>query len=193
MYRLYKALLISVLLLGISGCGPTILLGGATAAKVVHDRRTTGTLVEDQAIEFKAYRTLLGARSNLGGSNITVTSYNNVVLLSGEVDSEQIRQWAEDIVRNIDQVRFIHNELAIGPKSAWSSRSNDAWLTTKVKSSLIQVDGISGFDPTRVKVVTERGIIYLFGLVTPQEGEAVTGVVSRLAGVQQVVKLFEYI
>lgn len=193
MQRLSKALVISLLLLLTSGCGPTLLLGGATAANVVHDRRTAGTLVEDQAIEFKAYRTLLGARSNFAGSNITITSYNNVVLLSGEVENEQVRQWAEDIVRNIDKVRYVHNELAIAPRSAWSSRSNDAWLTAKVKSSLIQLSGIPGFDPTRVKVITERGIIYLFGLVTPQEGDAVTSVVSRLAGVQQVVKLFEYI
>jgi osmotically-inducible protein OsmY len=181
------------LLAGLSGCGPAILIGGATAAKVVHDRRTAGTLVEDQAIEFKAHTEFLRARPNLGRSNISVTSYNNVVLLSGEVETPEVRQWAENVVRNIEKVRFVHNELIVAPASPWGSRSNDAWLTTKVKSSLIKVDGLSGFDPTRVKVTTERGIVYLFGLVTHQEGDAVTNIVSRLSGVQQVVKLFEYI
>jgi osmotically-inducible protein OsmY len=160
---------------------------------MVHDRRSAGTIVDDQAIEFKAQTEFLSAGSSLGKSHISVTSYNNVVLLSGEVENQQVRQWAENVVRNIDKVRFVHNELIIAPPSSLSSRSNDAWLTTKVKSSLIQVDGLPGFDPTRVTVVTERGIVYLFGLLTPQEGDAVTNIVSRVSGVQQVVKLFEYI
>jgi osmotically-inducible protein OsmY len=177
----------------LSGCGPLIVTGSATAARLIHDRRTAATQIEDQAIEFKAYSAFRQAGETLGRSHINANSYNNVVLLTGEVDRPQLRQWAEDTVRGIDKVRFVHNELTVAPPSHWGSRSNDAWLTLKAKSSLLKIQDLPDFDPTRVKVITERGIVYLFGLVTPQEGDAVTGTVRHLEGVQQVVKLFEYI
>lgn len=193
--RLTALLLLTfVALIGLNGCGPTLLLGGATAVKVIHDRRTPATQLEDQTIEIKSLSAFLQARSELGRSHINVTSYNNVALLSGEVERQEIKQWAEEVVRAIDGVRFVHNDLAVAPPSAWTSRGNDAWLTTKAKASLVKISNLpDSFDPTRIKVVTERGVVYLFGLVTEQEGNAATEVIRQLDGVQQVVKLFEYI
>lgn len=193
---IFRAILFSLALLGgLSGCAG-LIMGGATAgvatgAAMAHDRRTVGTIVEDQAIELKAYDALnqeLAQRSH-----INVTSYNNVVLLSGEVPTPQLRRRAEEIATGIDKVRHVHNELTIAPPSSFASRSTDTWITTKVKTALLQVDGIPDFDPSRVKVVTERGVVYLFGLLRPREAEAVTRTIRRVGGVQKVVKLFEYI
>jgi osmotically-inducible protein OsmY len=117
------------------------------------------------------------------------------VLLTGEVVSERARQQAEQIARhfNTPPVRMVHNELIIGPPSPLSVQSNDALLTTKVKTALFQINSIPDFDPTRVKVVTDRGVVYLLGLVRPVEADAAADVVSQVGGVQQVVTLFEYI
>ncbi len=176
---------------GLSGCGVLVVGGTATAAGVVHDRRTAGTVVEDQAIELKAYEVLDSQR--LANAHVNVTSYNNNVLLSGEVPDESTREWVEERVAEVEKVRQIHNELAVAPPSSLGSRSNDAWITTKVKTSLVRISGLPGFDPTRVKVVTERGSVYLMGLVTQAEGDAAASVARQIAGVQRVVKLFEYL
>lgn len=176
---------------GLSGCGVLVVGGTATAAGVVHDRRTTGTVVEDQAIELKAYEALDSQR--LANAHVNVTSYNNNVLLTGEVPDEQTRAWVEERVAEVEKVRQVHNELVVAPPSSLGSRSNDAWITTKVKTSLVRITGLPGFDPTRVKVVTERGSVYLMGLVTQAEGDAAAGVARQVSGVQRVVKLFEYL
>lgn len=176
-----------------SGCGVLIVGGAATAATVAHDRRTTGTVIEDQAIEVKTHQALQAEPENLAGAHINVTSYDKTVLLTGEVPTQAASDWAERVARNIDQVEQVHNELAIRPPSNLTSRSSDAWISTRAKTSLLQVSGLPDFDPTRVKVVTERGIVYLMGLVSEAEGEAAANSVRQVNGVQQVVKLFRYI
>jgi osmotically-inducible protein OsmY len=181
---------------GLSGCAG-LLFGGAAATGVnaIHDRRTTGTMLDDQNIELHSYVTFRKTEklASTERANINVTSYNNAVLLSGEVTTPDLRQLAEDKVRHISKVRFIHNELAVGQLSSLQSRATDTIITAAVKASLFKIGDIPNFDPTRVKVVTERGTVYLFGLLTAQEAEAVTETVRRVNGVQQVVKLFEYI
>jgi osmotically-inducible protein OsmY len=186
-------LLAGALSASLSGCGAVIVGGTATAASVVHDRRTAGTVVEDQAIELKAYEALDREPQRMADAHVSVTSYNNVVLLSGEVPDLQTRQWIEEQVRQVEKVRKVHNELVVAPPSSLANRSNDAWITTKVKTSLIQISGLPDFDPTRVKVVTERGSVYLMGLVSQAEGEASASVARQVSGVQRVIKLFEYL
>lgn len=188
-------LLVIFVVSGSSGCAG-LLFGGAAAAgvKVMHDRRTTGTIIDDQNIEFKSYAAFR-ERPELAsaqGAHINVTSYNNVVLLSGEVATPAQRQLAENIVRSIEKVRYVHNELMVRPVSSFQLRATDAAITTAVKTSLFRINDIPDFDPTRVKVTTERGTVYLFGLVNSQEAEAVTETARRVNGVQQIVKLFEY-
>jgi len=175
----------------LNGCAGLLVGGAALGVGVAHDRRTTGTVVDDQTIELKLYDAF--NRQLPPGNHINATSYNSAVLLSGEVVSELARQQAETIARGIDPpVREVYNELLIGPPSALSSRSNDTLLTAKVKAALFQIS-IQDFDPTRVKVVTERGVVYLIGLVRPNEADAVANVASEVSGVQQVVTLFEFI
>ena len=190
----FGALLLSVVLLSsLVGCAGVMVGSAATSVSMVHDRRTVGTIIDDQSIEFKIYEKLDQNEAIKSQSHINVTSYNNAVLLSGEVPTPAMRQQVEEIARNIEKVKYVHNELMVGPPSTLGSRSSDTWITTKVKSSLLQIDSLPGFDPTRVKVVTERGIVYLFGLLTPAEADAVTSTVRRVGGVQKVIVLFEYI
>ncbi|HHW78552.1 MAG TPA: BON domain-containing protein [Xanthomonadaceae bacterium] len=186
--RLAGAALSTLLL---SGCAGLLIGGTAVGVGVAHDRRTTGTVVDDQTIELKIYDALNAQLPP--GNQISTTSYNGIVLLTGSVVSEAARQQAETIARGVTPpVREVYNELVVGRPSPLSSRSNDALLTTKVKTALLQVK-IADFDPTRVKVVTERGVVYLLGLVRPAEADASANVASQVGGVRQVVTLFEYI
>ncbi len=181
---------LAVVLLG--GCAALFVGGTAMGVSVAHDRRTTGSVVDDQTIELKLYD--LFTRTLPPGNRISTTSYNGAVLLTGQVVSAQVRQQAEQIARDLREppVRLVYNELVIGPPNSLSVQSNDALLTTKVKSALFQIQ-IPDFDPTRVKVVTESSVVYLMGLVKPAEADASANVASRVGGVRQVVTLFEYI
>jgi len=148
-------------------------------------------VVDDQTIEMKIYDAL--NRQLPPGNRISTTSYNGIVLLTGEVVSEAARRQAEAIARGIEPpVREVYNELVIGRPSPLSRQSNDAMITTKVKSALFQIK-IKDFDPSRVKVVTDRSVVYLMGLVRRNEADAAADVASRVDGVRQVVTLFEYI
>jgi osmotically-inducible protein OsmY len=166
--------------------------GAATAGAVAHDRRTTGTVIEDQSIENRIYSGLRKDAEIKEQSHINVTSYNGIVLLSGETPTESLRARAGDIARNAEKVRRVHNELQIAAPSSMMTRSSDSWLTTKVKTSLFNVE-LEKFDATRVKVVSENGTVYLMGLLTHNEAEAVTARAREVTGVQRIVKLFEYL
>lgn len=181
-----------LLALTMNGCAGLLVGGAATGITVVHDRRTAGTVIDDQTVELKLQDAL--NQQLPPGNHISVTSYNGAVLLTGQVISMPARQQAEDIARRSDPpVREVYNELVISPPLPLSVQSNDAFLTTKVKASLFQINDLPDFDPTRVKVVTENGTVYLLGLVYPVEADAAAGVASQVAGVRQVVTIFEYI
>ena len=181
------------LIVGLAGCAGFIVGGAAASISVAHDRRAAGTVVEDQAIEFKIYSEIDQDKGLVGQSHINVTSYNNAVLLSGEIPSPEAKQSVEGIASNTDEVKQVYNELVIAAPSSLANRNADAWITTKVKSALFTIQHIPDFDPSRVKVVTERGVVYLFGLLTKVEADAVIEVVRQVGGVQQVVTLFEEI
>lgn len=176
----------------LSGCA-ALVVGGAvgTGAAVAHDRRTTGTVVEDQSIETKARRAISGDTNLRRQSHINITSYNMNVLLSGETPSEAMRARAGELVRNVGKVRNVYNELTVAAPSSHMVRSSDTWITTKVKANLFGVK-VKGFDPTRVKVITENGTVFLLGLVSRPEGDAAAESARQITGVQRVVKLFEY-
>lgn len=186
-----STLILSSLLL--SGCVPVVLVGGAAAtATVVHDRRTAGSIVEDQAIELRVKNALRKDGEIADQTHINVTSYNGIVLLSGEAPSQTLRTRAGEIARGGKQVRRVHNEIQIAAPSSAMTRSSDSWITTKVKTSLVGLD-IKGFDPTRVKVVTENGTVFLMGMIYHQEADAIVAKTQQVSGVQRIVKLFEYL
>jgi osmotically-inducible protein OsmY len=174
---------------GLGACAP-LMVGGAVVGTtlVAIDRRTSGIQLEDQNIELKA-----GPRARTAGggdaAHVNVTSYNRLVLLSGEVPTEAARRAAEQAAAQVENVRSIVNELAVAGVSSLTSRSNDAILTGRVKAAFID-----GGPPTQaVKVVTERGVVYLMGRVTEREAERATQSARRVPGVQKVVRVFETI
>ncbi len=182
----------TMLAFSLSGCAG-FLVGGATSISVIHDRRTTGTVIDDQTIELQL-NDVLNQQLPPPANHINVTAYNGAVLLTGQVVSIPARQQAEDLARRSHPpVREVYNELVIGPPSALSVQGNDALLTTKVKASLFQIHSLPDFDPSRVKVVTESGVVYLMGLVRPVEADAAAEIASAVTGVRQVVTIFEYI
>jgi len=176
----------------LQGCAGLIVGGAATGASVAHDERTAGTVVEDESIELKAVHDLRADRVLDAQSHLNVTSYNNIVLLTGETPTKELRDRAEKLVAGVEKVRRVHNEITIGEPSTMLARSTDTVITTKVKTSLFSVKGIEHFDPTRVKVVTEASVVYLMGLLSHAEGDAVGETVRQVGGVERVVKIFEY-
>lgn len=172
----------------LSGCAAAVIGGAAVGTLVALDRRTSGIQLEDEGIELRAGARL---RDALGEpAHVNVTSYNRQVLLSGEVPTDQARQQAEQIAQRVENVRSVVNDLAVMPKSTLAQRSNDALITGKVKASLVDAKDLSA---AAVKVVTERGVVYLMGRVTEREVKRATEIASRVSGVKKVVRVFEVI
>ncbi|MES9826908.1 MAG: BON domain-containing protein [Candidatus Thiodiazotropha sp.] len=193
MYKNFISLLtICTAVLILQGCAAAVVGGAAATAAVAHDRRTTGTIVEDQSIELKIYDLMSKDSRFKQQSSIHVTSYNLVVLLTGQAADQALRSKAEQMASSVARVRRVVNEIEIGSTSTLVENSRDAALTTEVKVRLAKVQ-IPGFDPLRVKVVTERGAVFLLGLITKKEADAVTDVVRHISGVRRVVRVFEYI
>ena len=184
----YVLALVCVLLPLLHGCVP-VVVGGAAATGVVvaEDRRTVGTMTEDESIEFKVLQRL---RERLKDGNINVTSYNRLVLLTGEVPDAKAKATAETIARGIENVRGVFNELQVAGNSSLTARANDSYVTSKVKARF--VDG-QRFNPVHVKVVTESNVVYLLGLVRKKEADEATEIARTTAGVQRVVRVFEYL
>lgn len=183
-----KSGVIALLCVWLSGCVAVAAGGAATGAAVAADRRTTGTFIEDQAIELKAIRALNNDTEINEQTHINVTSYNTIVLMSGEAPTKELRTRAVELVRHIPKISKVYNEVAIAAPSSYMSRSSDTVITTKVKTKLF---GQEGLDATKVKVVTERGIVYLLGLLRPSEATTATEAARQVGGVQKVVKLFQ--
>jgi osmotically-inducible protein OsmY len=173
----------------LSACAP-LLLGGAavSGALMATDRRTSGAQVEDQAIELKGesrLRAALGDRAHLN-----VTSYNRIALITGEVANETDRQLAESTVQAVENVKTVVNEAAVAGLSSLTSRTNDTIIGSKVKASFVDAKDLQA---NSIKVVGERGIIYLMGRVTEREAARAAEVARGVSGVQKVVRVFEII
>lgn len=176
-------------LAGLSGCGLLVVGGAAaTTAVVATDRRTAGEQVEDKAIELKVgseMRKLFGEKARINS-----VSYAGLVLLTGDVPTEQDKQKAGQTAQNVEKVKKVVNELRVGELTALSVRTNDSWITSKVTTTLINTQGV----PTRTIVITtERGIVYMLGKVTSAEGEMAAKATASVGGVNKVVKLFEIV
>jgi osmotically-inducible protein OsmY len=173
----------------LSACVPLVVGGAAVGtALVVTDRRTSGAQLEDEGIELRAANRLREAIGERG--HINVTSYNRQVLLTGEVPSAQDKQTAEQVVSRVENARSIVNELAVQGASTLSQRSQDTFISGKVKASLVDAKDVQA---NAVKVVTERSTVYLMGRVTQREANRATEIARGVSGVQKVVRVFEMI
>ena len=185
------AALAAVALIGatvLNGCA--VLVGGAMVGGALsyNDRRTSGTQLEDEAIELKAVSRVNAALGERG--HVNITSYNRSVLITGEVPAETDRQLVEQTITRVDNVRATTNELTVGFSSSISNRSNDTVLTSKVKAAFIDTKDLQS---NAVKVVTERSVVYLMGLVTEREASRAAEVARSVGGVAKVVRVFEVI
>ena len=151
--------------------------------------RTLGAAIDDQIIETKALVNIRAAHPQLDSANVDVVSYNGVVLLIGQVPSDSLRALAAQTAAKIKRVRRVHNELLVTGKTSMLVRSNDSWISTKVRSKLALSDKI---DSGRILVVTENGIVYLMGIVNNAEADIATDIARQTNGVQRVVRVFEY-
>jgi osmotically-inducible protein OsmY len=180
----------AVLVAGLTACVP-LVVGGAAAAgvgMVATDRRSSGAQVDDQAIELRG-----GARvREIANDNmyVSITSFNRQVLLTGTVGSEADKRRVEDVVRRVDNVRSVVNELVVGPPSTFQERSNDTFITGKVKASLLDAKDLFA---NSFKVVTERGTVYLLGIATRRETDRATDIARGVSGVTKVVRVVEIV
>lgn len=161
--------------------------GGAAAVSTLEDRRSTGTQLDDESIEVRASNRI----SDRFGDrvHVNVTSYNRYALLTGEVPDAGAREEVEKIVFAVPNVRGVTNDLQVAGTSSFASRTNDTYLTSKVRGRLLDTKRVS---PAHVKVVTEAGVVYLMGLVTGPEADEAVEIARTTGGVRKVVKAFEY-
>jgi osmotically-inducible protein OsmY len=172
----------------LSACAPIIVGGAVAGTLAASDRRTFGAQTEDKSIAVKAEVKLQNILDK--SSHVNVNSFNRRVLITGEVPDEETKAKVEREVRAIEGVMNVTNELEIGFSSSYTSRSNDALITSKVKLSLADARDISA---NSFKVVTEKGAVFLMGRVTQREGAQAADIARGVSGVSKVVKVFEYI
>lgn len=171
----------------LGGCVAAVVGGAATGVVVSEDRRTVGTVTEDQGIEIKAVNRITDKYKD---AHINATSFNRMVLVTGEVPDAAAKAAVEKIVQAIENVRGVYNEVTVGPVTALSARTNDSFITSKVKARFVDE---RKFNAVHVKVVTEASVVYLLGLVKRKEAEDAVEIARTTSGVKRVVKLFEYI
>jgi len=180
----------AVLVAGLSACVP-LVVGGAAAVgvgMVATDRRSSGAQVDDQGIELRG-----GARiREIANDNmyVSITSFNRQVLLTGSVGTQADRVKVEDVVRRVDNVRSVVNELTVGPPASFQDRSNDTYISGKVKASLLDAKDVFA---NSFKVVTERGTVYMMGVATRRETDRATDIARGVSGVTKVVRVVEIV
>jgi len=173
----------------LAGCAP-LIVGGAVlgGALVATDRRTTGSQVDDETIELKSNGRMNEAFGDR--ARINTTSYNRMVLLTGEVANEADKTTAEQVVARIDNVQSVVNELSVGPMNSFSEKTKDAFVTAKVKASLVDAKDLLAHS---IKVVTHRSVVYLMGRVSEREAARASEVARGVSGVAKVVRVFEIV
>ncbi len=186
-----KILLLGFLILPLLTTGCAAIIGATTSDPIDMDpnRRTFGTLVDDQQLETIAHVNIDKAHADLKSAPIAVTAYNGVVLLTGQVKSMELRNLAATTVAKLNSVRQVHNELTVQAPISFLANTNDAWLTTKVKSKLMANKEVRS---NRLKIVTENGVVHFMGMLPRSEAEMAAEVARTTSGVQKVVLAVEY-
>jgi len=175
----------------LQACAPVVVGGAAaTGTAVAIDRRTAGTMVDDQAVELKTLDAILSDKDLYEQTHISSTSFNGLVLLTGQAPRAELRERAERIVSAYPEVRRVVNEITLSAPNSIMTRTSDTWITTKVKTLMFAE---KNFNANNVKVVTENGTVYLMGLVRRAESDKAVAIARQVKGVQRVVKVFEYL
>jgi osmotically-inducible protein OsmY len=179
---------LSLFALTLTACAPIIIGGAVTAVALAEDRSSSGVFLDDENIENRA---LLKVKTRFADQvHVNITSYNRHVLISGEAASDAVKRGVEDEVAAVSGIKRIFNEMVIGPQAGVIAVSNDARLTTIVKTRFLEANR---FQANHVKVVTEANVVFLMGIVKRAEADAATQLASTTSGVARVVRLFEYL
>jgi osmotically-inducible protein OsmY len=192
---MYKTILLLALLPLLHGCVAVVAGGVLVGAHAVHDRRAVGTVLSDRNIQLSAIDAVNRHRElTRDDNNVKVVVYNGVMLLCGQVRSEQLKQLAQSSAEGFDGVVRLVNEIEVTdePEGFWRRRGDET-ITAHVKTGLLDITSLPGFDPTRINVTTAHRVVYLMGLVRHAEADAATDVARNANGVDKVVKLFDYI
>jgi osmotically-inducible protein OsmY len=187
-----QKLIILLFTLSLASCSSVIsTLNGNDSIEQNRGARTTGSVLDDGAIETMIEVNLNAADEALRQANIDVISFNQTVLIVGQVPTQELKNLATRVATSSNtRVKTVYNELEVAGDTSFLSRTNDAWLTTKIKSMMLVDGDVEGL---RTKVVTENGVVYLMGLLTHSEADRAVELVSTTRGVTKVVRAFEYI
>lgn len=173
----------------LQGCVPAVIVGGAAAGIIsAHDRRSTGTQTDDETTEWKGFNRMPAQYKD--ASHVNFTAYNHVLLITGEAPSEEAKQAIGEMANKIEGVKLVHNELSIGSASSLASRSNDSFIDSKVKARLVDSNQISA---NHIKVVTEKAVTHLMGIVNEREAKVAVAVARTTDGVRKVVNVMEIV
>jgi len=187
---LKKLIILFCICIPLCGCVASALVVGATAGgAVVYDKRSFKTINNDRHATEIAQTLIDHNRKLKKHSHITVATFNHIMLLVGQAQTAELRDLAYNLVSNTKNVQRIYNEISIGPSTSFMRRTNDTWLTTKIKTSMLTEKGLNS---TQIKVVTENKVVYLLGLVSRKQAALATNVARRVSGVKKVVQVFQY-
>ena len=190
-YRLpLRLAALAVLAAALSGCVAAVV--GGTAAGVGHDRRSWTTVISDRNIQASAYDNFNKDKELALKNNVSIVVYNGVMLLAGEVRTEELKQRAEQRVAGYEGVRRLVNEIEVREPEGFLSQRRDNTITAHVKTAMLDIVDMPGFDPTRINVTTVHRTVYLMGLLTREEADRVAEIARNVAGVEKVVRVLEY-
>lgn len=179
---------LSCLCLALSGCVGGILLAGATGGYILYDKRGLSTIVDDRHITQTAQNLIYQDPRLEGRSHINVATYDHVALLVGQAQTPELRKLAYNLVSHVQGVNLLYNEITIAGSTSALQRSNDSWLTTKVRTAMLTKTKLSS---SAIKIITENNIVYLMGDATGEQANLAANVARRISGVTKVVKVFE--
>lgn len=176
--------------LALQGCvGGVVAAGSAASATVASDKRTVSTIADDVSIDYHAHEALVADKTLNAEGHVLAASYNHVLLLLGEVPTEELKDRAEDLVKNLPDVKRVVNKITIEKPITLMQKSNDTVLTTNVKARMLSTTNLKA---THIKVITENGTVYLLGKISHEQGNIAAEVARNSTGVKKVVKVFEY-
>lgn len=183
------ALLLIPTLAALQGCAPAAVVAGSAAGAVATDTRTVSTIADDVSIDYHAHEALVADKTLNTEAHVVAASYNHVLLLIGETPTEALKTRAEDLVKNLPDVKRVVNKITIEPPITLAQKSNDTIITTNVKARMLSTTNLKA---THIKVITENAAVYLLGKISREQGVIAAEVARNSTGVKKVVKVFEY-
>lgn len=188
-----KTLLLFTALLTLNGCTTTPINEAELNSELAQGRRSREAIVTDQAIEADSYDELTGDKELLGQTHVNVHAFNGAALVTGEAPTENLRSKIIEIIRLVDDVKLVHNKIAIAEPSDLQSRARDAELAETIRTALNKIRTLQGFNPAMVKSYVENGVVYLMGKVHRNEGTVAINLVRYQPNVKQIITVFEYL